>query len=128
MIRILYAHLPWFLLALLISIQSSMSNIYLPDIGIDFTDKMLHFGVFGIWGMLLTRGLLMTKSDFVHRYLMWIVFVAGMIFAFSDEWHQYYVPGRTSDVYDWIADISGILIFSALYKLFVRLKDQVESE
>ncbi len=126
MLRKFDAHFPWILLALIITIQSSVSSIYLPDVGISFIDKMLHFVVFGIWGLTLTRGLIMTKSDFVHKYLMWIVFVAGMIFAFSDEWHQYFVPGRTSDVYDWIADISGVIIFSLLYKSFIRSKEQVE--
>lgn len=31
-------------------------------------------------------------------------------YAVSDEWHQSFVPGRSSDVHDWYADTIGALI------------------
>jgi len=30
-------------------------------------------------------------------------------YAASDEWHQSFVPGRTSDFRDWLADAAGAL-------------------
>ncbi|MGD9898274.1 MAG: VanZ family protein [Calditrichaceae bacterium] len=128
MLKKLDAHFPWILMSILITIQSSVSSIYLPDVGVSFIDKLLHFIVFGIWGLSLTRGLLMTESDFAQKNLFIIVIIAGMLFAFSDELHQSFVPGRTSDIYDWVADISGILFFSYLYKLFIQRKNKVETE
>ena len=41
---------------IIITVESSISNISLPDIGISFTDKIIHFGLFGILGWLLARG------------------------------------------------------------------------
>jgi VanZ family protein len=40
------------------------------------------------------------------------------LYALSDEWHQSFVPGRSSDVLDWIADTlgAGFSVF-LLYKL-----------
>jgi len=42
------------------------------------------------------------------------VLVASMLysilFALSDEIHQYFVPGRLSDPMDFVADILGVLI------------------
>lgn len=37
----------------------------------------------------------------------WIAFVAAALFGASDEWHQAYVPGRSADFDDWIADVVG---------------------
>ena len=31
-------------------------------------------------------------------------------YAATDEWHQSFVPGRSSDVHDWYADVIGALI------------------
>ena len=31
-------------------------------------------------------------------------------YAATDEWHQSFVPGRSSDVHDWYADAIGALI------------------
>ena len=37
------------------------------------------------------------------------VMFAG-VYGFTDEFHQWFVPGRTADVYDWIADSTGATI------------------
>jgi VanZ family protein len=44
---------------------------------------------------------------------------AGSLYGVSDEIHQAFVPGRSSDVLDWMADTAGTLV--ALY-LFRRLR------
>jgi VanZ family protein len=33
----------------------------------------------------------------------------------SDEWHQSFVPGRSTDVRDWIADTIGAALAIGLY-------------
>ena len=37
------------------------------------------------------------------------------LYGITDEWHQYYVPGRFSDVMDWIADTLGAALATFLY-------------
>ena len=51
--------------------------------------------------------------------LLWLL-ISSLIFSslygLSDEWHQYYVPGRMSDVADWVADTLGaVLLLSGYY-------------
>jgi len=36
--------------------------------------------------------------------------IAGALYGITDEWHQMYVPGRTPDLADWIADVVGVLL------------------
>ena len=104
-------HLPWMVLMLIISIQSSISSIDVPQLGITFMDKILHFFIFGVLGVLIIRGMLLNR---INRALIWTMII-GATFAMLDEWHQFYVPGRDASVDDFIADVLGILTFSMIY-------------
>lgn len=115
-LRYLNAHAPWILMMAAITIESSISNVSLPDLGIDFTDKLAHFAVFGIMGWVLTRGMIL--SNMKHPILISVLI--GFIFAITDEWHQSFVPGRDADVVDVVADLFGLIVFANLYKLFIR--------
>lgn len=44
-------------------------------------------------------------------------FIIGLFFSIIDEWHQKYIPGRTCDIFDALADISGILFAAIIYLL-----------
>ncbi len=114
-LRHINAHAPWILVMIAITVESSISNISLPNIGINFTDKLAHFTVFGIMGWVLTRGMLLSNI----KYPIILSILIGFIFAISDEWHQSFVPGRDSDVLDVLADLIGLIVFANLYKLFI---------
>ena len=113
--RYINAHAPWILMMIAIYIESSISNISLPDLGISFTDKLAHFGVFGIMGWVLTRGMIISKV----KYPILIAVIIGFVFAITDEWHQSKVPGRDADILDVVADLIGLIVFAYLYKLFI---------
>lgn len=40
------------------------------------------------------------------------------LYGISDEWHQSFVVGRSSDVLDWLADTSGAVLASFLLMRF----------
>jgi len=124
--KFVFIHSPWILLMIAISIQSSFKGIPLPDLGISFTDKILHFTVFGILGWFLARGMYLSRKDIFHRRFVIAACVIGFLFAFSDEWHQSMVPSRTPDFFDWVADSIGITVFALLYywHKYTRLKAQ----
>jgi VanZ family protein len=65
-------------------------------------DKAEHFVYFGIMAVLLCVGLGL-------RWL-WVALLAVPLVGALDEWHQYYVPGRESSVYDWMADAAGAAV------------------
>jgi len=111
--KILNAHLPWVILMIIISIESSMTDISLPDLGISFADKIVHFFVFGVLGWLIARGMDIIKV----KNFMIVSLSIGLAFGIIDEWHQSFVPGRDADLYDLIADFSGVFFFVFYYKL-----------
>lgn len=68
-------------------------------------DKLHHAGAYFILGGLTWRSL----RHFIAkpRLLAAISLIFCSLYAVSDEWHQSFVEGRTSDIYDWLADTIG---------------------
>ena len=44
----------------------------------------------------------------------------GFLYALSDEFHQSFVPGRTSELGDIIADWIGVISAIMLYRLCIK--------
>ena len=82
-------------------------------------DKVLHFGAYFVMGLFAWRSFRHLISPPIILTLITIAFCS--LYALSDEWHQSFVPGRSSDVLDWIADTlgAGFSVF-LLYKLQKR--------
>ncbi|MBN2408462.1 MAG: VanZ family protein [Candidatus Aminicenantes bacterium] len=80
-------------------------------------DKIGHFLEFGSLGFLLAIGFFNAFS-FSPSMKTALTFGTGLILAILDEWHQFFVPMRKSDVLDIVADAAGlafgIFIFRSL--------------
>jgi VanZ family protein len=69
-------------------------------------DKAAHLIVYGVLGTFLVRSF--THVDrFKHR-VAGAVLIVGIVYGGLDEIHQYFVPGRESSVYDFLADGVGV--------------------
>lgn len=69
------------------------------------TDKVLHFGAYGVMGFLICL-----PASRIMRSLFWGAWLGAVIaglYGITDEIHQSYVPGRDDDVYDIVADMLG---------------------
>ena len=116
----LFFQFPWQFLMLAIFIQSSIGSLKLPDFGVNFSDKILHFIVFGILGLLTARGLRNVKNRIVNENYISITLLICIVYGILDEIHQYFVPGRYFSWWDWVADILGVIILVWIYKRFVE--------
>jgi VanZ family protein len=76
-------------------------------------DKVFHAGVYGILAILLLMSLPRGPLGYDRQQIGSSVLIASL-YGISDEIHQYFVPGRNSDVMDWAADTAGALIAAAL--------------
>ncbi len=108
LIKRLKYFLPALAVALGIFLASHQSNIKLPDIGISLEDKVLHMLAYLVFGVTLMVAVRRNFPDFKIIKVIIIVFACGALYALSDEFHQYFIPGRTADVFDWLADCAGI--------------------
>jgi VanZ family protein len=104
-------------IALLIVAASSRSAVAGPRI--PHFDKVVHFFVYGLLATLVCR------QGRGWRSAGWTL-LAVSAFGASDEWHQYFVPGRSCEWGDWIADTSGAALSVALYMGWDRYRRWLE--
>ena len=90
----------------LILVVSGVPGSNLPGV-VDFvSDKALHFGEYGLLGLL---GVWAYRS---HRGVFKYLLLFGVGFAGLDELWQSQVPGRQSEVADFLADVAGHFVGS----------------
>lgn len=108
--------LPLILYAALIFYVSSQTlpeaPIQLPDI-----DKIAHCMEYGLFTFLAYRVFSKINSKAVKKHIFLMVLIVSILYAFSDEWHQLYVPGRQMDSLDFLFDALGTIIITLLLQI-----------
>lgn len=70
-------------------------------------DKILHFGIYSVFAFLLTRQI---SVGFRLWQSVVLAIAFSMAFGAFDEWHQQLIPGRSTELADWIADSIGAAV------------------
>jgi VanZ family protein len=109
--------LPAVLIAVTIFWLSNATHPEFPHIGIEWEDKIAHSLAYFIFGISLIMFLLSnTKWDSRNKIAI-VTIIIGALYGFSDELHQYFIPGRDAEFLDWVADIVGISISLIFIKI-----------
>ena len=88
-----------------ILLGTSLPGSVLPP-AFPHADKLVHAALYGTLGFLTARALAAARGGLAARRLaLALAAIAG--FAAFDEWHQDFVPRRSSDRLDWLADVVG---------------------
>lgn len=114
--------MPLVLWATLIFAASSIPGTSLPQSVLWSFDKVIHAVIFFVLGFLSFRAftfLGQTRGWKSGRILL-VSILFCLVYAASDETHQYFVPMRSSDINDFLADSAGIILAHGLF-LKVRL-------
>ncbi|HKQ71583.1 MAG TPA: VanZ family protein [Polyangiaceae bacterium] len=98
--------------AALIFALSSVPGRKFPDLKVLSYDKVLHGGVYAVLGALCFLAIRKTWS-LRTSWLIGASVVAATLYGVSDELHQSFVPGRSVDMFDVLADCIGSLVGSA---------------
>ena len=72
-------------------------------------DKLFHLIVFAMLGFLLMGSMKATNNGY-RTLQVWLVVMLVAVYGILDEFHQYFVPGRTVDIFDALADAAGGLL------------------
>jgi VanZ family protein len=99
-----------------ILIATSIPGADLPRVDVRHIDKAVHLALYGVWGLLLGRAGAARLAGTRLAALMALV----AAFAAADEWHQTFIPGRSADVRDWAADVTGGAVALLLLALTAR--------
>ena len=96
----------------------SSISLQLPEIDeFPFRDKGIHFIEYGVLGALISLALTRTFPTINRIFTASLAFFLTVMWGVLDEIHQAFVPGRTSQISDVLADSVGALIGTVAFVL-----------
>jgi len=109
--------------AICIFIASSIPAYEMPAMTILAWDKVIHLAVYFVLAACVFTACSHAEAPVTlqrHSIAATILFVA--VYGALDEFHQYFVPGRAVEFFDWLADVSGALLYIFLFFVWKRLR------
>jgi VanZ family protein len=102
----------WMAVIFALSAQSTLPS--LPQGAADTIFKKAgHAVAFAILCVLVARGLHGPQPAQWRRLASAVALAA--LYGATDEWHQSFVPGRSTRVLDWLVDLSGAMVGAWAY-------------
>lgn len=91
--------------------SGAVTEVYLQQGNVPVR-KFAHMAEFALLAILLVKAWPVEKGRFVCAFL------AALVYALSDEYHQSFVAGRSSSIYDVGVDAIGAVIGLGLFYYF----------
>lgn len=104
---------------------SSIPSDRIPAL-VDYTDKILHAGVFAVLCWLLHIAFFFQPNTWIKKRSLYIALLVTMVYGASDEYHQMFTPGRTTEFWDFLADSTGgslYVLVSSYFKFYIMKED-----
>lgn len=116
-------HFLFFFWMLVIFAESSLPSEFYPKVEIFNADKLLHMLIYGFLAMVCYISLIHQEKvkTFYNNPLTWSLIITSLYGA-SDEFHQLFVPNRSCEFADWLADFAGALVMVLIIKYFLQNK------
>ncbi len=108
--------------ATLIFLLSSSSLKHAPALDQPLSDKAAHAVFFGILSLLLFRAFHRVAAFSWGRAALLAVVITSLYGAL-DEYHQSFVPMRSLELADWVADTMGALVVMGIVAIRCRQRD-----
>ncbi|NRD21161.1 VanZ family protein [Winogradskyella eckloniae] len=115
-----------FICYIIYAANTGLDSIFFDVVnGLPFGDKMGHFFLFGVLTLLINFALKYKEFKLFIKLPIGTCIVA--IVVLIEEISQGFIPNRTLDITDLLADVLGILLFSYLGKIWYNLSFQRRS-
>lgn len=110
----------WVVAIIILSSTPGIPALRLHTKGSDIRlDYLIHFVEYGILAFLTL--LSSEKKDFRFNYKKYLIVISALaVFAFADEFHQKFIPGRTFNPRDLLSNLSGIIAAVILYIYIIK--------
>ncbi len=97
-----------------------LTHIPIPEVvsQANLSDKSLHFMVYFVLVFLFWGTIRPYSKVAWGQSTVWILLTIIVSYGICDEWLQGFVQGRTPDIHDFIADLTGALASLALLSVF----------
>nr|CAJ74749.1 hypothetical protein kuste3986 [Candidatus Kuenenia stuttgartiensis] len=95
--------------------STDTSSVSLPN----HIDKLIHFVEYGILCLFVCW---VVSSFQIKSAKMFYLLAFGItsLYGMFDEFHQSFIPHRSADVLDWLADTAGAATACFLWHVFIR--------
>lgn len=111
-------------MALIFAVSSIAIDV--PHLTFPFRDKLVHTLEYGVLGFLVARAAAITwPTRSLVRIAAFAILIATT-FGVSDEVHQSFVPGRSAELLDAVADFVGATLGSCAYVLVLGRRRAAE--
>ncbi|MBK8814178.1 MAG: VanZ family protein [Methylococcaceae bacterium] len=100
---------------------SDQSSLPVPEL-FTLQDKVQHFTAYFIMGVLAWRSFRHAVKPPLILAVLSVTFCS--LYGISDEWHQSFVAGRSSDSLDWLADTAGAFVAMLFLTKFFQFQKQ----
>lgn len=113
----------WIILFILTSLPTGMA------ITTDVSDKINHFGAYGLLSVFLYSSFyFQNKHLILKKNPAFFVVLITSIYGALDEIHQMFVPGRSAELLDWLADFSGSIVAVLITRYLLENIKKLEFE
>ena len=83
-------------------------------------DKLVHIGIYLVFGLFLEWGRVRTESGFSVTFLI----LLGLGYGILNEWFQMFLPNREMNLSDGLANFLGVLMGFGIYNKFLPYPQQ----
>ena len=123
------AYRPAWIWALVILILTLTPGKFMPKVeywSIMSLDKYVHMSIFFVQVLLVLRGakalkILTTRNYFIYAFI-------GTLYGVLIECIQQFIPLRSFEVNDMLANMAGALIAAAVFYIFEKVQDKKEDQ
>lgn len=114
--------LPAILYSIFIYVMSSFSAPPTPTFELEWGDKVTHAGAFGLMMLFTFRAVRWLLPARALGVQVAIALLYCITYGATDELHQSFVPERSSDIFDWIADSVGAALGAIFIVIMLRYR------
>lgn len=94
----------------MIAIFAASSQHTVAELPGGMSDKSAHFLAYAGLAVLVLRAVSRARWAGVTRTAAGAAWAICAAYGASDEFHQWFVPGRSASILDWIADVTGAAV------------------
>jgi VanZ family protein len=117
---VLLVYIPLVLYWIVLFAATSFPTIHVPTT--DISDKGYHFSGYFVLGVLLNLTLIFqNKYITLKKKNVLYTLLIGSIYGILDEIHQYFIPGRSMEFLDFMADFFGLVLAILFVLFFIKL-------
>ena len=117
--RLYFVYTPLILYWIILLIATSLPAPDLPDVW--GSDKLKHFLAYAVLAFLLNLSLLVQeKRSLSSKQAAFMTLGICLFYGLFDEIHQIFIPGRSAELLDLAADVTGALTGVIIVLYLVR--------